>query len=210
MRKAESISAWHAEHGDEAAEEAYRRQALDPALGEICALGFAADDGPVECTVRTLAESERDFLLRALQGIEAMLAARRPDPSDPAAPWFAGVPVHPVGHNISGFDLGFLRARLWANRIKLPAWLPGPLARVGKDYSDTMTMFAGYSGKVSLDKLCRCLGIASPKSNGDGGAVFGLWRAGEHEALASYCAGDVEAVRQCWGIMTGAAVEAAA
>jgi len=73
-----------------------------------------------------------------------------------------------------------------------------------------MTMFAGYSGKVSLDRLCRCLGIASPKSNGDGGAVYDLWRSGAHEALAAYCAGDVEAVRQCWDIMSGAAAEVAA
>jgi len=68
-------------------------------------------------------------------------------------------------------------------------------------------MFAGYSGKVSLDRLCRCLGIASPKSSGDGGAVFDLWRSDAHEELGRYCAGDVQATRSAWAIMTGATVE---
>jgi len=107
FKRADSIAAWHAEHGDEAAEELYRRQALSPSEGEVCALGAAVDDGDVIVTVRQFTEGERAFLVRALKAIEAMLAARRPDPADPAAPWFADLTPHPVGFNVAKFDFRF-------------------------------------------------------------------------------------------------------
>lgn len=210
LKREDSIAAWHAEHGPAAAEDAYRKMALDPAQGEVCAIGAAVDDGDVIVTVRQFTEGERAFLVRALKAIEAMLAARRPDPADPAAPWFADLTPHPVGFNVAKFDFPFLRMRCWANRIAPPKWLPGPLARAPKDFTDVMMLAAGPTGMISLDKVCRALGVPSPKSNGDGGAVFDLWRSGAHEALATYCAGDVEAVRSVWHIMTGAAVEVAA
>lgn len=209
MRKAETIAQWWESEGDAAIEDAFRRQALDPAAGEVCAIGAAVDDGEPLVSVRALAESERDFLLRALRAIEGLLEARRPAPDDPAAPWFDGVRPHVVGHNIGGFDLPFLRARCWANRVKLPSWLPGPLARVGRDYGDTMVLFAGLRDRISLDRLCRCLGVPSPKQDGTTGAdVLDLWRNGEHERIAEYCGRDVQAARECWRIMTGEGCEA--
>ncbi|RCX09801.1 hypothetical protein [Extensimonas vulgaris] len=208
LKREDSIATWWAESGPAAVEDAYRRQALDPAAGEVCCVGFALDDADAVAVVRTLEESERDFLLRALKAINALLEARRPDPSDPAAPWFDGVRPHLVGHNIGGFDLPFLRARLWVSRIKLPGWMPGPLARVGRDYGDTMVLFAGLRDKISLDRLCRALGVASPKADGTtGAAVLDLWLAGRHTEIAEYCARDVQAVRSAWRVMTGEGCE---
>ncbi len=195
LKKPESIEAWWAEHGDAAVEETWRKQALDPALGELCCIGFAVgEDGEASAIVRAPHESEGDFLRRSLAVISKALSN--------APHWHEARRPFVVGHNVQ-FDLGFLRARCWASRIMPPAWIPKPDTRSGKDYGDTMTMFAGFGGRIALSKLCACLGISDPKEQGDGRDVFDLWRTGEHEALAHYCKADVEATRAAWLIMTG-------
>jgi hypothetical protein len=196
LKKAESIEAWWAEQGEAAVLETWRKQALDPALGEICALGFAVgEDAPAVSLVRGMDESERDFLRRALTAISEGLNTIRF--------WHEMIRPFVLAHN-APFDFAFLRARCWANLIRPPHWLPGPFDRAGRDYGDTMIQFAGYGGRVSLSKLCACLGIADPKGEADGKDVFDLWREGHHEALARYNAGDVEATRTAWLIMAHA------
>jgi len=200
FKRADSIAAWHAEHGDEAAEDAYRKMALSPSEGEVCAIGYAVEDDPVSCLVRGIGETERDFLARALGAVEAGLYPWRSD-TDPLL----------CGHNLAAFDAPFLRARLWANRLPLPRWLPGAMARHPRELIDTMIAFCGPRDRISLDRLCKALRVPSPKADGTTGAdVFGLWREGRHEELGLYCMGDVQAVRSVWHVMTGAAVEAAA
>ncbi|QIK38107.1 hypothetical protein GWK36_09035 [Caldichromatium japonicum] len=201
IKKAESIEAWWAEHGEAAVDEQWRKQALDPALGELCAIGFAiGEDGEADSIVRGLDETENAFLRRALAAINAALRD--------APHWHPAMSeaVYPVCHS-SSFDFPFLRARCWANRIRPPHWMPGPNDRQGRDFGDTMTWFAGYGGRVSLSKLCACLGLADPKEQGDGRDVLALWKDGQHEALAAYNRADVEATRTAWLIMTGADCE---
>ncbi|MEO1767813.1 hypothetical protein [Thiobacter aerophilum] len=193
LKKAESIEAWWAEHGEAAIEEQWRKQALDPAIGELCAIGFAiGEDGEADSFVRGLDETESAFLRRALRSIDD---AMRDFPH-----WHESRRPFVVCHN-AAFDLPFLRARCWANRIIPPHWLPKPEDRQGKDYGDTMLMFAGYGGRVSLSKLARCLGLADPKETGDGRDVFDLWKAGSYAAIAEYNKGDVETTRRAWLIM---------
>jgi len=204
MRRPETIAQWWESEGDAAAEAAYRRQALDPAQGELCCIGFAVDDADPVAVVRTLEESERDYLRRALAVVDEHLreANRQADPL--LQPWFDGVPLYPVGHNIAKFDLPFLRWRCWANRVATPQWLPGPFARAPRDFGDVMMLAAGPTGTVSLDKVCKALGIASPKADGVTGAdVLDLWLAGKHEELGRYCRADVQAVRSAWHITQG-------
>jgi hypothetical protein len=192
LKKPESIEAWWAEHGEAAVEEAWRKQALDPALGELCAIGFAyGEESPAVSVVRRLDETERDFLKRAMLTIRAAIEIKHGQP-------------FLVAHN-AAFDCAFLRARCWAHRIYPPYWLPKADARPGRDFGDTMQIFAGYGGKVSLSKLCRCLGIPDPKQDGDGRDVLALWKEGQHDALAAYNRADVEAARACWLVMTLAA-----
>jgi len=194
--------------GDAAIEDAYRRQALSPSDGEVCCIGFAVDDADPVAVVRALGEPEHDYLLRALKAINALLEAAVLIRATLPRHGSTGVRPHLVGHNIGGFDLPFLRARCWVNRIKLPGWMPGPLARVGRDYGDTMVLFAGLRDRISLDRLCRCLGVPSPKQDGTTGAdVLDLWRNGEHERIAEYCGRDVQAVRSVWHIMSGEGCE---
>ena len=190
LKKAESIEQWWAEQGEAAVMETWRKQALDPAMGELCAVGFAiGEEDKAASIVRGLDETERDFLRRALSAVNAALQnvpywheARRP---------------FVVAHN-AAFDFGFLRARCWANTIRPPHWLPKPEDRQGRDYGDTMLTFAGYGGRVSLSRLCACLGLPDPKEQGDGRDVFDLWKDGHHDALAAYNAADVEATRAAW------------
>jgi len=210
LRKAESIAAWWETEGPGAIETAWRRQALDPAAGELCALGFAAgEDGPALSLVRRLDEPEGEFLRRAFAAVDAVLREVSPAVTASGEPWPFPEEVYVIGHNTE-FDLGFARARGWVNRVRLPRWIPKPGSRAPRDFGDTMQMFAGFAGRISLDRLCRCLGVPSPKAGGTTGAdVFDLWQSGQHDALAEYNRRDVEATRACWLVMAGHYAEAA-
>ena len=195
LKKPESIAAWWETEGPAAIEEAYRRQALDAATGELGALGFCNDDTEPVSLVRASNESDAHFLRYALGEVLALVnTGNRTGPDGhvwPDEPLF-------IAHN-APFDLGFLLRRCWVHGLRPPFRLPGPSAREGKDYGDTMTAWAGYRGTIGLDRLCRALGIPSPKAGGvDGSQVFDLWTAGNHEAIRAYNVADVEAVRACW------------
>lgn len=210
LKKAESIATWWETEGPDAIEATWRKQALDPAAGELCALAFASLDSAPKSVVRALDEPEAAFLRRAIAAVDALLAAEAPALQADGTPWPFADGAYTIGHNLE-FDLGFIRARCWAHRIRLPRWLPKPGARAPKSYGDTMLTFAGYAGRISLDRLCRCLRVPSPKADGVSGAdVLDLWRGGQHDALARYNAADVQAARDCWLVLGGYDVEAAA
>ncbi len=194
-KKPETIAKWWEEEGENAIEDAYRKQALDAASGELAAVGFASDDTDPVSLVRMRHESERDFLRRALDGILELLETATTTGPDghrwPVEPYF-------VCHN-APFDLGFLWRRCVVHGVRPPFVFPRPGARDCKDFGDTMTLWAGYRQTIGLDRLCRALGVPSPKADGiDGSQVFDLWSAGNHEAIAKYNAADVAATRECW------------
>jgi hypothetical protein len=194
-KKPETIEAWWRDEGEAAAETAYRKGALDGATGELCAVGFASDDIEPVSLVRLRHETEGDFLRRALAGINDLadtFATIGPDGHNwRADPFF-------ICHN-APFDLGFLMRRCWANGIRPPFKLPAPTAREGKDYGDTMTLWAGHRNTIGLDRLCRALAIPSPKADGiDGGQILDLWLTEKIETIGRYNAADVAATRACW------------
>jgi predicted PolB exonuclease-like 3'-5' exonuclease len=62
-----------------------------------------------------------------------------------------------------------------------------------------MLLWAGYGGRISLDSLCRALGLPSPKEGGmDGAKVFDAWQAGQHADIAAYNLKDAQAVAAVW------------
>ncbi len=193
-KKPETITEWWKAEGELATETAYRKQALDGAAGELCALGFATDDIDPVSLVRGLDEPEADFLNRAMTAINDLIesgGATGPDGACwPETGFF-------VGHN-TAFDLGFLLRRCWARGIRPPFPIPGPSARAGKDFGCSMTLWGGPRDTISLDHLCRALGVQSPKDGITGAEVFDLWRSGDHDRLAAYNRGDVAATRACW------------
>jgi hypothetical protein len=114
-----------------------------------------------------------------------------------------GEPVTFVGHAIAGFDLPFLRQRAIVHRRKAPlslrkAWSSKPWDT--EHVGDTMTLWSPDRDKrISLDRLCRLLGIPSPKAGGmDGSQVYGLWQAGELGKIADYCLADCRAALECY------------
>ena len=108
-----------------------------------------------------------------------------------------------IAHN-AAFDLGFLWRRCIVNRVRLPFKVPTPSARAGKDYGDTMLTWAGYGNRVSLDALCRALGIPSPKDGGiDGAGVFDAWLAGRCAEIAAYNLRDAVATAEAWHRLNG-------
>lgn len=66
-----------------------------------------------------------------------------------------------------------------------------------------MLAWAGYGNRVSLDTLCKALGVDSPKGDMDGGKVFDAWLLGEHGRIAAYNLADAKATAECWHILQG-------
>ena len=178
-KKQDSIDKWIAENGDAARDEIHRKTSFNGGYGQVCAIAWAIDDGPIEATYIT---DHRAHEKTALQTFVKMVTDRLP---------FSDVPEI-CGHYISGFDLRFLKQRGIIHGIKMPYWL-------AKDYKpwelrDTMTMWAGNRDTIGLDELCRILGIEG-KGDMDGSQVYDAWLAGEHEKIADYCRDDVARVR---------------
>lgn len=173
----ETIAKWLEENRD----EAIHKTALDGAFGEIVVMGVAINDEP---SVRFYREDwqstdrEADILAR----FNAFL--RENADKCRTAPVF-------IGHNITKFDDRFIFQRSVINGVK-------PYYTAGRQNTyDTMTEWAGYGGTVSLDKLCKVLGIEQ-KGEIDGSKVWQYVQAGKISEVAEYCAKDVERVRQVY------------
>jgi len=185
LKKAETIEAWERDEKPAAVLEAVRKTGLDGTYGRICCIGFAVDDEPVECSFGNEEDVLRNFF-RWLNG-----AARISDYTDRQSAIF-------VGHNVLSFDLRFLWQRCVVNGIRPPAVIPFNAKPWDGKVFDTMTAWnPARERSISLDKLCRALGVPSSKGDLDGSKVAEYWQAGRHQEVAAYCMADVEAVRQC-------------
>jgi hypothetical protein len=202
LKKPESIAAWWKDEADSAVEDAHRKQSLDGGVhGEIISIAIAAnDDDPGWVRCRQQGEDESLVLSLFADAVQERLdraAAGLVDGCNiPQDPYF-------IAHNAS-FDLGYIWRRCIVKGVRLPFKFPTPAARAGKDYGDTMTMWAGYGNRVSLDALCRALSVPSPKDGGiDGAGVYDAWLAGEHERIAAYNLRDTLATRDVWHRLNG-------
>lgn len=177
MSKAETIAAWEAETKPNLLKEAVGKTSFSGALGSVCVIGWAWDDQPVQsATVEKISEAT---MLRAWVHLVR------------SAGDYGSKIV--VGHNV-GFDIRFLWQRAMVLGVEMPSWFPRDPKPWGHDTFDTMAAFAGSQDRISLDKLCRALGIEG-KGDFDGSMVADAWAAGEHDKVAAYCRADVERVR---------------
>lgn len=198
LKKPESIAAWYATEADQAAQDVWRKQALDGGtLGEIISIALTDGDGRDWVRCRAQGDSEAELLRQFIATVEDWTAQDASKAAGSASAW----PLdnhYCIAHN-AAFDLGFLWRRCVVHGVRLPKWLPGPQARAGQHYGDTMAVWAGYGKFISLDALCGALGVPSPKDGGmDGSKVFDAWRAGDYEAIARYNLQDTQAVATIW------------
>jgi hypothetical protein len=178
MSKPETIAAWEAETKPGLVKEAVAKTSFNGALGSVCVIGWAWDDEPVRsATIEKVSEAT---MLRAwvqLVGAEADFG-----------------PKIVVGHNVT-FDIRFLWQRAIVLGVPMPSWMPRNPAPWDRSIFDTMTAFAGVKDTISLDKLCKALGIPG-KDDFDGSMVADAWAAGEFDKVAAYCRSDIEKVRR--------------
>jgi len=179
IKKPESIEKWLEENADAATAEKVAKTSFDPALGHICTISWAVDDDePTTAHAATIDDEA------------AVLAA-----------FFGSLRNNHrytfVGHYVGGFDLRFILCRAVVLGVKIPQSLPRDPKSWDKTIFDTMTAWAGARGTISMDNLCKALGIPG-KGDFDGSQVADAWAAGEHQKIADYCAGDVHRTREIW------------
>jgi hypothetical protein len=174
-------------------DEAYRKTGLDGAFGQICVIGCAFNQ---EYPIMVFRPDWLDEV-GVLQDFNCLMTDRVSQ-SD----LFSSCVI---GHNVIGFDLRFLVQRHIVHGIKphivitraaqAKPWEP-------EKVFDTSAQWAGAGSRISLDKLCKALGIESPKKGIDGSKVWDAVRGGRIDEVVSYCARDVIATRQAFMRMT--------
>lgn len=179
FKKPESIKAWLDENRDTAADEAMAKTSFDGGRGHICTIAWAKNDSPIHVQHAKTLDQERGI-------IEAFFGDLDHYHSETL-----------VGHNITGFDLAFLRKRAVVLGITLPpnACLPRDPKPWDKNVHDTMSMWAGGGNRISMDNLCDILGIKG-KDGFDGSMVAEAWARGDHDTIAEYCKDDVWRTRE--------------
>jgi len=190
MSKAETIAAWEADKKPALVDAAVLKTSFDGAYGRICCIGWAVDDEAPQSIVG----SEPVVLEGFVTALTELLKLT----------FHGGMTERPItfiGHNLTGFDLRFLWQRSVINKVKLPSPL---LAAVkakpwDKNVADTMLMWnPDQSKRISLDRLCKVLGVETSKGDMDGSKVYETFNAGELDKIADYCRRDVQATRECY------------
>lgn len=173
------------EKADEVGDAEWRKTSFDGAKGQLCCIGVALDDSePI-----TLYGSEHAILTDYFMIVDSHIRQ-----NNLRRPTF-------VGHNLAAFDLRFIFQRAVINRVPVPVWFPRNARPWDDSINDTMLMWAGHGGKISLANLCEALGIESDNEI-DGSMVCDMYLQGQIEKIAEYCADDVRITRECWQLMT--------
>lgn len=190
IKKAESIEAWMKDEAPAAIDEAYRKTGLDGAYGQICVIGFAVDDAEPR-TVWMSPWDHPDCERELLEDFYLSLNSEVSPSSERS--------IAVVGHNVAGFDLRFMVQRSIIRGVRPH----GIISRASQakpwetdKVFDTMVQWSGVGKSISLDKLCKALGIQSPKGDITGATVWPAVQAGRIAEVADYCKGDVIATRE--------------
>lgn len=198
MTKAETIVVWEREKKPALIEAAVARTSFDGALGRICVIGWAIDNDPVAVLHTgdgwSSAAAEAAMLRAFFADIDSLSVEE-------------GIRSEWVGHNVADFDLRFIFQRAVIHGIRPSMYIPFRAKPWGDRIFDTMVAWSGIKDRVSLDKLCRSLGVAGKGSelggeDIDGSRVWEYVKAGRIADVATYCKGDVERVREIHSRMT--------
>lgn len=178
-KKQESIEKWLVENRDDAAKEAMAKTSFDGGRGHICTIAWAKNDSPIKVAHAKTIADETEILSDFFADMDEFHSETL------------------VGHNISGFDIGFLRKRAIVLGVEMPNRSSFPRDPKPWDRSvlDTMSAFAGGTGRISMDNLCSILGIKG-EDGFDGSMVADAWAKGDHDTIAEYCKDDVWRTRE--------------
>lgn len=199
LKKPESIAKWIEEERPGAVAEAVQRMGLDGATAEIAVLGYAFGN---EDPVTLHGASEREMLDEFFGRVGDYLCRDHYQ-----------VPTQQlliVAHHAE-FDVGMMRKRSIVTGVDRPLWFPFQFKPWEQNrVFCTMRAWDQDPGRrISLDKLCRVLGIPSPKNGIDGSKVWEFIQAGKVEEVAAYCRDDVSAARACFWRMFDGIIEGA-
>lgn len=163
--------------------------ALSPFAGRVACIGWAEEQGFVRVIVAARQPVEATNSLIEWVGDERALLER----------WWSIAARYRriIGWNSRGFDAPFLRTRsIIANVPPTRNLLPYRYSFAEHcDLLEVVTAF-GNTRRVSLDCMCRSVGIESPKAAGvAGNQVEQLWREERLVEIAEYCARDVAVLR---------------
>ena len=189
MKKEETIATWKKEERPKLLKDAVSKSALDGTYGRVCCIGAAVNELPAV----TFIGEESNVLLAFFEHVEKAFVTQD------ALGKRIDLPVTLVGHNLRAFDLRFIWQRSVILGIHRPVCLPWKVSRYDAHIQDTMELWNPDTAKrISLDKLCRVLGVRSPKRDFNGAMVAEAWARRQLVKIADYCAEDVEATRECW------------
>ena len=192
LKKAESIAEWEREVKPAVIEEAWRKTSFDGGLGQIVCIGWAVDDEEVRSLqVADLTRNSEWMLLiewfTELRNLHAGMSGRVPTL---------------IGHNHVAFDLPFIWKRAMIQAVKPPFWFHRDIKPWSDSIFDTMTEWSGVRDRISMDRLCRILGIPGKADGPTGADVWPMVLAGKIDDVAEYCRSDVWRTREIFKRMT--------
>lgn len=192
LKKAESIAAWERDDRPAAVEEAYSRTGLDGALGQVLCIGWAVDDEPPQaaCAFNLELTSEAAILAAFFEAMRKVHLGT------------SGMRPVIVGFNHAAFDIPFIWKRSIVHGIQPPIWFPRNPKPWSESVFDCMTQWAGDRDRISLDRLCRVLGIEGKGDGPTGADVWPMAQAGKFQEIADYCKADVERTRAVYRRLT--------
>lgn len=181
MSKPETIALWEAETKPGLIVEAVAKTSFNGAHGHICCIGWAWNDEPPVSIVWDKFGFEHNAIVALANDIIEKSARSHIAPTI-------------VGHYVAAFDIRFIWQRAIVLGVPMPSWFPRDPKPWSREVFDTMTAWCGAKDNISLDNLCKALGLPG-KGEVDGSMVAGMWQRGEYEEIAAYCRDDVERVR---------------
>lgn len=184
-KKPESIDKWMAENAEDRLNELVAKTSLDGMYGRVACIAWAAND-PDPPSTHHLA-NEAEAITEFYDYIENF---------SPHTDVFCG-------HNITGFDLPFLKHRSMILGIRPPSVLLNAMNAKPWDacIADTMLMWSTDRHKMtSMKKLCKAFGIEYVDDM-DGSMVAETWET-DPQKVIEYCKNDVRRTREIYKRMT--------
>lgn len=184
------VRKWSDEAFEEEVAKSVETTSFDGARGSIVTIGYAFDDEPAKALSVGIDGTEKEVITKFF---EAMRDYRQSHPRsknqtvyvahnmpfDQRFLWQRAV-VHNVNPRDYGFDLG-IKAKPWEDTL-----------------FDTMTAWAGFGKRASLDKVAKALGLGQKTEGIDGSMVAQYVKDGRIQEVNDYCIDDVELTRDVY------------